>query len=161
VFFYQKATISGTNWYACRMCDTNLSSCHMLLPFDPSRPHFHRCCMGRSWYLVLGLVLYRKLGVVRCNIYKESAEVTTSSSFQDISNEDLLMNDTSANSDRSEFPLHCPSPLKSAPIKKLDNKLRSVCLNIESIKSKREALWNLLDSNNPDILFGCETWLLV
>jgi hypothetical protein len=69
------------------------------------------------------------------------------------------MNDTSANSDTSEFPLHCSSPLKSAPIKKLDNKLRSVCLNIQSIKSKREAPWNLLDSSNPDILFGCETWL--
>ena len=69
------------------------------------------------------------------------------------------MNDTSANSDTSEFPLHCSSPLKSAPIKKLDNKLRSVCLNIQSIKSKREALWNLLDSRYPDILFGCETWL--
>ena len=69
------------------------------------------------------------------------------------------MNDTSANSDTSEFPLHCSSPLKSAPIKKLDNKLRSVCLNIQSIKSKGEALWNLLDSSNPDILFGCETWL--
>jgi len=26
--------------------------------------------MGRSWYLAQGLVLYRKLGVVRCNIYK-------------------------------------------------------------------------------------------
>ena len=89
----------------------------------------------------------------------ESAEVTTLSSFQDISNEDVLMNDTSANSDTSEFPLHCSSPLKSAPIKKIDNKLRSVCLNIQSIKSKRETLWNLLDSSNPDILFGCETWL--
>ena len=49
----------------------------------------------------------------------ESAEVTTSNSFQDISNEDLLMNNTSANSDTSEFPLHCSSPLKSAPIKKI------------------------------------------
>ena len=69
------------------------------------------------------------------------------------------MNDTSANSDTSEFPLHCSSPLKSAPIKKIDNTLRSVCLNIQSIKSKRETLWNLLDSSNPDILFGCETLL--
>jgi hypothetical protein len=48
---------------------------------------------------------------------------------------------------------------KSARIKKLDNTLRSVCLNIQSIKNKRETLWNLLDSSNPDILFGCETWL--
>jgi hypothetical protein len=42
----------------------------LLLPFDPSRPHFHRCCMGRSWYLAHDLVLYRKLGVVRCNLKK-------------------------------------------------------------------------------------------
>lgn len=69
------------------------------------------------------------------------------------------MNDTSTNSDTSEFPLHCSSPFQSAPIKKLDNKLRSVCLNIQSIKSKREALQNRLDSSNLDILFGCETWL--
>jgi hypothetical protein len=70
------------------------------------------------------------------------------------------MNDTSVNSDTSEFPLHCSSPLKSAPIKEIDNKLRSVCLSIQSIKSKREATWNLLDSSNPDILSADSKMLL-
>ena len=31
--------------------------------------------------------------------------------------------------------------------------------NFQSIKAKREAFWNLVESRKPDIVLGCETWL--
>ena len=31
-------------------------------------------------------------------------------------------------------------------------------INFQSIKSKREPLWNLVEECNPDIILGCETW---
>jgi exonuclease III len=34
-----------------------------------------------------------------------------------------------------------------------------VCINFQSIKNKKEELWNLVDSSDPDIIFGTETWL--
>ena len=32
-------------------------------------------------------------------------------------------------------------------------------INIQSILSKKEVLWESLDYYDPDIIFGCETWL--
>ena len=32
-------------------------------------------------------------------------------------------------------------------------------INIQSILSSRESLWQLIDQHNPDIIYGCETWL--
>lgn len=32
-------------------------------------------------------------------------------------------------------------------------------INIQSIRSKKESFWQLIDQHNPDIIFGCETWL--
>ena len=32
-------------------------------------------------------------------------------------------------------------------------------INIQSVISKKESFWQLLDQYNPDIIFGCETWL--
>ena len=151
----------NTTTFPCNICGNEVDWDQKAVACDNCSDWYHTSCMHINSYHYNVLQksniswIYNNCGIPNfsSSIF-ESVEVTTSSSFQDISNEDLLMN-----SDRSEFPLHCSSPLKSAPIKKLDNKLRSVCLNIQSIKSKREAIWNFHDSSNPDILFDCETWV--
>jgi hypothetical protein len=37
--------------------------------------------------------------------------------------------------------------------------LKVIMINFQSIKSKREVFWNLIDYSNPDIILGCKTWL--
>ena len=37
--------------------------------------------------------------------------------------------------------------------------LNFMLINIQSIVSKKEAFWELLDTHAPDIIIGCETWL--
>lgn len=32
-------------------------------------------------------------------------------------------------------------------------------INIQSVASKKESFWELIDQHNPDIIYGCETWL--
>ena len=60
-----------------------------------------------------------------------------------------------------------PKPLQSFPRpvnqnnipKKINHPLKVTCLNFQSIKNKKPELENLLDSVNPDIIIGTETWL--
>ena len=37
--------------------------------------------------------------------------------------------------------------------------LNFLLINIQSIVSKKEVFWELLDTHTPDIIIGCETWL--
>jgi hypothetical protein len=37
--------------------------------------------------------------------------------------------------------------------------LRTLTINFRSLFGKKEELWSLIDAVNPDIVFGCETWL--
>ena len=143
VFFYQKATYllyicyilllqasdielnpgSNTTTFPCNICGNEVDWDQKAVACDNCSDWYHTSCMHINSY---HYNLLRKSNISwicnNCGIPNfsssifESAEVTTSNSFQNISNEDLLINDTSANSDTSEFPLHCSSPLKSAPI---------------------------------------------
>ena len=132
----------NTTTFPCNICGNEVDWDQKAVACDNCSDWYHTSCMHINSYhynvLQTTNISWICNNCVIPNFSSsifESAEVTTSNSFQGISNEDLLMNDTSANSDTSEFPLHCSSPLTSAPIKKIDNKLRSVCLNIQSIKA--------------------------
>ena len=37
--------------------------------------------------------------------------------------------------------------------------LRTLTINFQSIFSKREEFWSLIDATKPDVILGCETWL--
>ena len=56
-------------------------------------------------------------------------------------------------------PLSTSSPTKPAVSPLLTNSLRILVLNFFSLPAKRELFWNAVDTCNPDIVLGCETWL--
>ena len=61
---------------------------------------------------------------------------------------------------RNLKPVHSSTP--DIPLKhnsKEQNSLRMLNVNFQSIKTIQGQLYNLLDSTNPDIIFGTETWL--
>jgi len=39
--------------------------------------------------------------------------------------------------------------------------LNLMLINIQSVLSKKEAFFELINHQNPDIILGCETWLIV
>jgi hypothetical protein len=117
--------VPNTTTFPCNICGNEVDRNQKTVACDNYSDWYHTSCMHINSYHYNVLQKSNISGICNnCGIPNfsssifESTEVTTLNSFQDISNEDLLMNDTSANSDTSEFPLHCSSPLKSAPIKK-------------------------------------------
>lgn len=55
-------------------------------------------------------------------------------------------------------PKHCSSPVKPKhPNIKKYNNIKVLNINFQSIKNKKEELWNLVDTSDPDIIFGTET----
>jgi len=54
------------------------------------------------------------------------------------------------------------SILNSQPSKEADFQIKSlkiISVNYQSIVSKKEAFWELMDNHSPDIVVACETWL--
>lgn len=54
-------------------------------------------------------------------------------------------------------PLASSSPSKSRPSSK--NCLRTLTVNFQSLFSKREEFWSMIDATKPDVIMGSETWL--
>ncbi|CAC5403609.1 unnamed protein product [Mytilus coruscus] len=69
---------------------------------------------------------------------------------------------TSPTSSKNMRPLHASTPDKNKnrkPSKKSEIPLRLLNVNFQSIKSKQGQVLNLIESTNPDIIFGTETWV--
>jgi len=64
----------------------------------------------------------------------------------------------------SDTPVDAATPLStSSPTRPVStsppNSIRILTLNFSSLPAKKELFWNALDTCNPDIVLGCETWL--
>ena len=52
------------------------------------------------------------------------------------------------------------SPLREKiKVRNKNNNLRAIVINFQSLKNKKTDLQLTTDNANPDIIFGCETWL--
>ena len=40
------------------------------------------------------------------------------------------------------------------------NKMKVLTINFQSIRAKKETFWELINQERPDVVLGCETWLL-
>ena len=69
---------------------------------------------------------------------------------------DVSFNDTVG---PSTAPASSSSPIKNRPTPRPDDVLRILIFNFCSILSKKELFWSALDTCNPDVILGCETWL--
>ena len=56
-------------------------------------------------------------------------------------------------------PLHTSSPNRGNPRPPLQNTMRILVINFQSIRAKKTPFWLLLTECNPDIIIGSETWL--
>ncbi|XP_072020312.1 uncharacterized protein [Amphiura filiformis] len=84
-------------------------------------------------------------------ILDSSAETTCPSSLN-------LSRSSSTSSCQPGSPLAKSSPAKQSG-KQAPRGLRALEINFQSIYSKREEFWSLVDAVKPDVIYGCETWL--
>ena len=86
----------------------------------------------------------------------ESFVVDTSNPFESLSTSNTSMGSTS----EPGSPLHTSSPKKGPGNSRTkQHSFRIISLNLQSIRAKKASLMNLVDSANPDIVVGTETWL--
>ncbi|KAK3096098.1 hypothetical protein FSP39_023212 [Pinctada imbricata] len=87
----------------------------------------------------------------------ESLVVDTSNTYHSLSSS----HDTTCSSEDPGSPLHASSPIRSKAKHKEPPKqrFRILSLNIQSVRSKMSTFANIVDSSNPDIIVGTETWL--
>ena len=78
------------------------------------------------------------------------------SSEQDVSIQDHSI-DLNSSQTYDDIPCSTPKKTLQGTVKK--NSLSCIVVNTQSILSKKESLWQVLETEAPDIIIACETWL--
>ena len=84
----------------------------------------------------------------------ESYSTDSSSSTSDCSNSSLR----TSGSFSPDPPQAASSPTKNLSSERKQH-FKTLTINFQSIISKREEFWCLIDAVKPDVIMGCETWL--
>jgi hypothetical protein len=91
----------------------------------------------------------------------ESVIVESNNIYDSLRNQSVLSN-TSLDNGNMRSPLHTSSPNHQANQRSKfphNRNIRFATINFQSINAKKHSFWNFLDSSNPDIICGNETWL--
>ena len=156
-----------------KKCKFPCQVCQKAVKWDPKRPGiacdncslwYHKDCLGMNSRVFEALANTSASWICcSCGIPQfstslfESFAAGTKNSFGALSsdsNDSALLNTTDIGSPRC-----CSSPVLRKRSQKDTPIIRSLVVNFQSVFAKRESLWELISSSNPDIIFGTETWL--
>ena len=156
--------------YPCMVCGKAVRWNQRAVACDNCEGWYHVDCMNMNSHVYSALTksntswvccscgipnfstsLFESFDIDTSNHYESLSEQTTSSFCSDIDiGEPIGTSSPKASTRKNQHPQ--TSRVGGASIKTLT-------INFQSVKSKRESFWNLVDSSKPDIIFGCETWL--
>ena len=132
---------------------------------DDCTTWFHTDCLGMHTHIFDTLTTSQAEWLcTQCGMPNFSSSLfdTQSISLLDTAS---LTDSSMSSKNSSDFgsPIHASSPKKPTGQETLPKRkphtLRVLQANIQSINAKKEVLWELIESTNPDIFVGCETWL--
>ena len=96
-----------------------------------------------------------------CGIPNFNSSLFTEFEHDNISQCDTTSNSTPSNTGDNIFfddPLSTSSPQNQRkPL--VNRKIRVMSINFQSIRSKKEEFWSMLEYSDPDIILASETWL--
>ncbi|KAK3108364.1 hypothetical protein FSP39_006467 [Pinctada imbricata] len=122
---------------------------------------FHKDCLGMSTAVYLPLE-NTDLSWYCCNCGIPNFNSSLFSEF-DTSGSNLTSStpNSSSQSSSSFFgdPILSSSPKQPVQKNHLNKKARVLTINFQSMRSKREAFWSMLENSDPDIILASETWL--
>ena len=97
-----------------------------------------------------------------CELPNFSSTLFDTTSFETTNRFDIF-NDTPISEGSIGSPTAASSPLDKTPkrskVKRYDKPLRVVIINCQSVRNKKQELENLVESYNPDIIIGNDSWL--
>ena len=160
--------------FPCGVCSKACKWGQRAIACDECDQWFHLACMG------MNSSIYEHLGntsvswyCASCNkpnhnttVY-DSIILSCSNSFSVLGSQSSNGSstlDTSLDSNTIGSPRATSSPkagankAKDSPKRSINSNIRILCVNFQSIRNKAPELRVLLESANPDILIGCETW---
>ena len=170
-----------------RICKFPCGMCHKAVRCDHRRPAI--CCDNCSiWYhkdcMNICSAVYASISkpeaswiCYKCGVPNlstslfDSYRVDTSNSFQPLSDYSSELSISDLSIDETSVMLLGDSPIGSPryassprtnnrqPRQARTKRLETLVVNIKSVQAKRESLWEVVTSSNPDIVVGCETWL--
>ena len=157
--------------FPCLVCKKAVKNDHNSVQCETCERWGHVECLGITEERFQVLVDYSFAWICPAC---DSQNVTQLSS----SNEsDLSLNDTTAPQDpESDISIQdhstdsssqlsfdaarsCSTPKSKYTEREKKNRLSCIVVNTQSIMPKKESLWQILESENPDIILACETWL--
>lgn len=150
--------------YPCQICSKAVTWKHRGVACDDCCKWYHADCM------LMSTPVYEALGnsniswhCVNCGMPNFSSSLFESFVINSTQNSfHALSSDESISSPGP--PVHSSSPLSkprqnkpTQPLKSVDTRI--LVVNFQSIKNKKEEVWNMIDTTNTDIILGTETWL--
>ena len=149
------------------------SDCSRACTWNPKKPVIacdscdiwcHKACIGLSSEIFMSLARSDASWICcNCGLPNYSSSLFTSFDIDCEHSYDPL-SDQSWNSSMNSTttiwePLHCSSPKTKHEKVTRKNNIRVLVTNRQSNMSKKESLWETIDSSQPDIICASETWL--
>ena len=160
------------NLYPCGVCNKRVGWNVSAIACDDCKTWFHRNC------LYMPSVIHKALSnpdaswvCCNCGVPSFSDSLFESQRPQEVSSKDKtsLLNsiDISSNSSNSPDCDDPGSPILASSPHQIDNctsrkktgNIRILVVNIQSVMAKLESWLALVDTSNPDVIIGTETWL--
>jgi hypothetical protein len=157
----------ATPKYPCQTCNKAVTWRQRAVACDNCNLWYHTNCMG------MNSAIYKALEpsnaswtCCQCGIPNfstslfESVIVESNNIYDSLRNQSVLSN-TSLDNGNMRSPLHTSSPNHQANQRSKfphNRNIRFATINFQSINAKKHSFWNFLDSSNPDIICGNETW---
>jgi hypothetical protein len=162
-------TNPGPVKYPCQVCDKAVRWNQKAVACDNCDMWHHVNCMGMAKEVYDAINTTDASWICwNCGIPNFSTSlfdtlvIESNNTFEPLAEVSIPLADTSL-PDNIGSPLHASSPTSAprpSPAKrKTKQSLKVLTVNIQSIHAKKESLWNLIDTCDPDIILGCETWL--
>ena len=152
--------------YPCMICSKAVKWNQRAVACDNCEGWYHAECMNTNSQIYTALTKPDTSWICcSCGILSISTSLFESFNINESSNRFDSHTDSTSSFTCDEIvdPIVTSSPKSKTPPHKVnsayDNILKVLTINFQSLRAKRQAFWNLVDSSKPDVILGCETWL--
>ena len=138
--------------YPCQICQKEVTWKQKGVACDDCGMWHHAKCMKMPNQIYEALAQSNiSWHCVNCGMPHFSTSLFDSTEYNDTDTSDLIGSPGD--------PQHTSSPRRPNKSTQQKHNLKTLVINFQSMKNKKEEIANLIDSADPDIIIGTETWL--